>query len=400
MTIVHVVSRFTPNVIGGAEISVEHLARWQSNNNHKVIVVTPRRSGKNQGIRAELPFKVVEVDLKSVSREQLIRNPLQKINFHLWDHIGNDGEKLVERAIDERPDIIHTHTLTSIGWKALAAINRWNGAHLMTLHDLSLICIQGNKFRNNLRCSKVCSPCLISRCIKSWHSDGLREAGVVAPSSAILQEVGTAWGNDFKLARQVLYTLNLNIRSRSQRKRDVLNILYVGQLAGHKGIDFILSVLQKIRISGWRIRVVGTGQLELSLREKYKGDERICFLGHQPSNICRKEMDESDVLLVPSLWMENSPLVIYEAIASSLPVFASRVGGIPDLVDHGRSGMLIEAGNSSDWTNLLTATIKDPYMLSVLIQGQGDMQRKIDPDAAGHRIIECYRELILTRRLV
>lgn len=76
-----------------------------------------------------------------------------------------------------------------------------------------------------------------------------------------------------------------------------------------------------------------------------------------------------DVLVVPSIWPENSPLVIQEAFLAGVPVVASRIGGIPEAVDEGRSGLLFRAGDSDDLTRTLMRLVREPGLLEALRAG-------------------------------
>src|SRR5947208_14968485 len=76
-----------------------------------------------------------------------------------------------------------------------------------------------------------------------------------------------------------------------------------------------------------------------------------------------------DVLVVPSIWPENSPLVIQEAFLAGAPVVASRIGGIPDAVDEGRNGLLFRAGDSQDLARTLTRLLREPGLRDALRSG-------------------------------
>jgi len=101
-----------------------------------------------------------------------------------------------------------------------------------------------------------------------------------------------------------------------------------------------------------------------------------------------------DVLVVPSVWPENSPLVIQEAFLAGVPVVASRIGGIPDLVDHERNGLLFEAGNVEDLRRTIARILGEPGLLQRLRAGIGSV-RTIDDDVAATR--EMYVRAALAR---
>jgi hypothetical protein len=127
-----------------------------------------------------------------------------------------------------------------------------------------------------------------------------------------------------------------------------LNILLVGRMTEKKGIEYAIRAMAHIR-SAVKLTIVGTGQLESSLRAlvaELKVESHVCFLGAQPHQKVRMLMDESDVFVLPSVTasdgdMEGVPVVLMEAMASGVITVSSRHGGIPELIDHGVSGFLV-----------------------------------------------------------
>jgi GT2 family glycosyltransferase len=76
-----------------------------------------------------------------------------------------------------------------------------------------------------------------------------------------------------------------------------------------------------------------------------------------------------DVLVVPSIWPENAPLVIQEAFLAGIPVVASRIGGIPEMVADGQNGLLFRAGDVEDLSRTLTRFLDEPGLLDTLRAG-------------------------------
>jgi glycosyltransferase involved in cell wall biosynthesis len=74
-------------------------------------------------------------------------------------------------------------------------------------------------------------------------------------------------------------------------------------------------------------------------------------------------MVDSDLLCVPSIWFENSPGVVVQALGLGLPVLASAIGGIPELVEADRNGALVAAGDESAWQVALEELLTDPPRL-------------------------------------
>src|SRR6185436_12399917 len=106
---------------------------------------------------------------------------------------------------------------------------------------------------------------------------------------------------------------------------------------------------------------------------------RVC--GGRPHRDIPAALASLDALVVPSIWEEVSPLVVWEAMLAGLPVIASRIGGIPEIVEHGRNGLLFEPGNVDDLHRTLRRVLDEPDLLTGLAAGaRATAVRSIDDD--------------------
>lgn len=129
--------------------------------------------------------------------------------------------------------------------------------------------------------------------------------------------------------------------------------LYAGRLSGEKGVDVLLQALAQLR-SSVRLKIIGGGPEEKSLRilaVKLGLGERVEFLGHQSRAKVWQLMSGALAVCVPSLWYEIFGLVALEAMALGVPVVASRIGGLPEVV--GSAGFLVTPGDSQAWAEQL-----------------------------------------------
>lgn len=133
----------------------------------------------------------------------------------------------------------------------------------------------------------------------------------------------------------------------SRPPSDSLNILFVGSLIPKKGVQDLLDALSVPEFHGVYLTVIGGGFYEGFLKKSCRSlgiSDRTRWRGVLKPVDVASAMRESDILCVPS-HTEGSPNVVKEAMASGLPVVASRVGGIPDLVQEGVTGLLHEPGD-------------------------------------------------------
>lgn len=121
-------------------------------------------------------------------------------------------------------------------------------------------------------------------------------------------------------------------------------ILFVGQVIRSKGLDVLIGALPLLKRTA-RLRVIGKGgalEKNKALAENLGLGDRVEFLGWVPHHELDRHFEEAAVVVVPSVWAEPFCLVGIEAMARSRPVVAFRVGGIPQWLEHGKSGLLAE----------------------------------------------------------
>jgi glycosyltransferase involved in cell wall biosynthesis len=139
----------------------------------------------------------------------------------------------------------------------------------------------------------------------------------------------------------------------------------VAMLIPDKGIQHLVkasaSLVHKYGVKDLRVLVAGEGHYHSELTqlvEKLGIAEHIQFLGRR--NDVQTLVAASNIVVVPSVWQESFGLIIAEAMAAARPVVASRTGGIPELIDHDITGLLVNAGNSDELASAIYQLVSDP----------------------------------------
>lgn len=152
---------------------------------------------------------------------------------------------------------------------------------------------------------------------------------------------------------------------------DGLRMGFIGTIASQKGLDVLLRAFENLpKDNGATLRVCGNlKSFPGYAREVYAlagGDPRINFAGTFPNEKMAEELRKIDVLVVPSTWYENTPLVIYSAFAAGIPVVASNMGGMAEVVSHEENGLLFEPGDPEDLKRQLERLNEEPGLVEQL----------------------------------
>ncbi|MEX5564743.1 glycosyltransferase family 4 protein [Pseudophaeobacter sp. 1A16562] len=134
------------------------------------------------------------------------------------------------------------------------------------------------------------------------------------------------------------------------------NLLFVGRLAAVKGLPILLDALRDLS-GDWKLTVIGDGPDRAALEAQAQG-LNVDFLGYRSQSEVAEALSNTDVFVLPS-FAEGVPVVLMEAMASAVPVVATRIAGIPELVDHATSGLLVPPGDPQELRAALERMLAD-----------------------------------------
>ncbi|HEY6357143.1 MAG TPA: glycosyltransferase family 4 protein [Vicinamibacterales bacterium] len=184
------------------------------------------------------------------------------------------------------------------------------------------------------------------------------------------------------------------------RPRMPLRIGFVGTIVWHKGVHVLVNAVRALPASGYELRIFGGWDVA----PDYVADLRARAVGlpvrfegaFAPAQV-PEVFAELDVLVVPSLWPENAPLVIQEAFQAGVPVVGARMGGIPEFIREGVTGRLFDPRASGQLTRILGDLIEHPAQLSAMAAARPPV-KSIEDDACEWE--DRYREVIARRDAV
>ncbi|MGL4649141.1 MAG: glycosyltransferase family 4 protein, partial [Caldilineaceae bacterium] len=158
---------------------------------------------------------------------------------------------------------------------------------------------------------------------------------------------------------------------RASRTRDAFNVGYLGQIAEHKGLHYLLDAFEQVRAPDRRLALhIFGGPLESpyarSLISRSAGNTAIQFHGAVAREQVFHALAELDVLVVPSIWFENAPLVVLEALMVGTPLVVSDLGGLREMFAEGVNGLRVPPRSSDAIARALQAMVDDAELLQRL----------------------------------
>ena len=282
-----------------------------------------------------------------------------------------------------KPDIVHVHNFfPMLSPSIFYACKARNVPTIMTLHNFRLLCANGLLLRDGEPCEKCVTGGVGWGVIHKCYRSSRIGSAVVATMIAAHQRVGT-WNEvvtrfialtDFsrsrfaranfpveKISVKPNFIHDPNLFSRAQ---DRSGVVFCGRLSKEKGVDVLLDAWKNIDAE---LTVIGDGPMADELRSRNLANVR--FLGQINPESVHLALRSARALVVPSLWYENFPLVVVEAMAVGTPVIASRLGALSEIVRNGETGLLFAPGNVADLTRIVQMALGHASLLPNLGQG-------------------------------
>jgi len=165
-------------------------------------------------------------------------------------------------------------------------------------------------------------------------------------------------------------------------------ILVVARLAPWKGIDMLIKILPRLN-KEIRLIVVGDGldiQRLKDLAQTIGVEKRVMFIGRIPYNRIGVYLKAADVFALPSSY-EGMPHTILEAMIAGIPIVATNIGGIPELIEHGREGLLFESEDSSGLEESVSRLLEDSAMALKFIESAKEKVKQFNGNIQGEKIL-------------
>ena len=184
----------------------------------------------------------------------------------------------------------------------------------------------------------------------------------------------------------------------ARQKKSGLDVGYIGSISRHKGVNVLLDAMTHVKNPDVRVHLHGHRDSQPGFSEALVdgiADPRVTFHGAFAPTQLGSVLARLDVLAVPSLWYENTPFSVLEALHVGLPVLASDLGGISEIVVDGQGGRLFPPGDSKALAKLIDDIAADPARM---LSSRAPKPPSIDDNVASLRGL--YQELLAERRAI
>jgi len=312
------------------------------------------------------------------------------------------AKKFLALLNDFKPDVVHLHNIHSYISPVVAEIAHQKGIRVVwTLHDYKLICPAYtclNKGAVCERCFTDKSGIILNKCLKNsylaslfgwleaiyWNRRKLTKITdrFISPSQFLKTKMTEAGFPEDKI--EVLPNFIARIVNPATSKKDYY--CYVGRISEEKGIDTLLKAAAQLPYS---LKVIGGGPLLDAFRNQFT-HKNIEYAGYlDPENVF-EIVKEARCVVMPSVWYENNPLSVIEALCMGTPVLGARIGGIPELIEEGVNGFLFTPKNIPELTEKIELCFHhfhDRYNFEKIA---GQAQNKFSSETFYNKLIEIY----------
>jgi glycosyltransferase involved in cell wall biosynthesis len=389
---------YPPHTRGGAENVIVRTVGQLLAMGHDVFVITgqPKVYGKHITLDRSSTERVYRFFPRNLyfTLDDYKYPKFIRLFWHVIDAFGWHSAKYVRKILqEERPDVVITHNLKGIGLNIPKVIRTEQIPHVHVLHDLQLLYPSGL-----LLAGKEHMSWLVTLAYRGYQRLCRAKIGcpdlVISPSEYLrtaYAEAGFFTNSDVQLLRNPKPS---HSEPRPELRTDgPLRLLFVGQLTEHKGIRFLLDAYRKLS-QPRQLLIVGDGPLRTYVEAAAQADKTIRYFGYMPPGELSKFFSVVDVMVVPSLCYENSPTVIYEALSAGLPVIASRIGGVGELVHEGLSGYLFVPGDQNDFLRAVASF--DEHKQEMIAAGSGIRQTVEDfaLDKYAERLVDLLQTIV------
>lgn len=407
-------AQFFPPDIGGEEQHVFNLANTLADRGHDIAVATQRLIGTPDeevlpsGVRI-YRFETLAMRFPKVFSTDRPHHP------PLPDPLGvRELRRIVRR---EQPDVIHAHN-----WivNSAVALRRGSPANppfglVLTLHDYSQVCTTKRLMRRGIPCEGPALPRCFS-CAATHYGPIIGPATTIATAamrpwkSAVIDHVvsvsrAVATGNRIPKspASSVIpnFILDSTVLSSTADQTECLAcdsapaipdegfLLFVGDLSNDKGVTILLRAYELIGVDRPPLIMIGRRTSDTPTQLPGGAELRMDW----PHEHVLAAFRNCIMAVLPSVWPDPCPTTVLEAMASGRPVVTTSIGGMVDMIDNGKNGLLVSPGSVRELAAAMNRLLADADLRARLGAGALEKVRDFTASAVTNRLEAIYAQV-------
>ena len=393
MRVLKVIHGFPPDYMAGSEVYSYHLVKELINQDIETFVFT----------RVENEFD----DNYKIYNEQFENINIQRVNKPKRDYLYED--KFYDHEMDAifkkylesvNPDVVHFGHLSHLSTNLIKIVKELSIPIIYTIHDFWLFCVKGQMINQN---EDICSNPSIDNCTKcssyvvtkeqilqstNHMEEIINMVDVFISPSITLRDFFINNGVDENKIKYLKYGFNtdkITYNKKIFNENSKINFGFMGRIIPTKGIKVLVDTFKEL--DSEKLSIYGN----IGVQKRFLETNNIIFKGGYDNNTINQVLEDIDVLIVPSIWYENAPLVIQEAFLAGIPVITSNIGGMSELVQDGVNGFTFEVGDSKDLKRVITMISRDPLILNKLSNARESV---VDIKDDVTKTIEIYKNLV------
>lgn len=318
---------------------------------------------------------------------------------------------VADKIQHHQPDVVHVHNFFPLLSPSIYDACIESGVPVIqTLHNYRTICPGAMLMRQGNICEKCVTGSAYQAVLHSCYKESV--AGTFAVARMVEKHRATdTWKhkvNRFialtEFARnkfieagfpeeKIVVKSNFTVGStlpENEANQNRAGALFVGRLSQEKGVRTLFNAWGNLDIP---LRIAGSGPLESTLSDLI--GRSIKALGMLDQRSVQKEMRQAAFLVMPSEWYEGFPMVLVEAFSQGLPVVASRLGGMAEIIEDGVTGLHFEAGNAIDLAEKVRWMVEHPEECRQMgNNARATYLEKYTPEKNYDMLMNIYKEAI------
>ena len=338
---------------------------------------------------------------------------LQKVRLLKTIVSASDSRNDIQRIVEaEKPDLAHVHnTFMMISPSIFGVLAKAGVPVVLTVHNYRMMCPATYFFRDGKVCEECVTGGLIQGVLHACYRDSRAHTAAVATMIQVHRAAGT-WANHVgafialtefgkqKLAASGLPAERIHVKPNfvaqdpGQREGEGSFALFVGRLSPEKGAGTVVKAWSLLK-SAIPLRIAGDGPelAELNSAAVAAGLTCVEFLGILKRPEVSAQMKGARFLIVPSIWYETFGLVIVEAFACGVPVLASRLGAMGELVTDGVTGLHFTAGSPEDLAEKVAWAWEHPVEMAAMGRNARlEYETKFRPESNYESLMAIYEK--------